>query len=92
MKANNPEIFLIQIKTPDDPETYVKLATGYEIVRRIDMYDCYEEELEVYRINEFGKVDKLEWLGTWHDRDNPLLIELVDSNGNVVFAGYGTDH
>lgn len=92
MKANNPEIFLTQIKIPDDPETYSELLTANEIIGRIDMHDCYDEDLEIFRINEFGKVERLLWYGTWHKFDDPLLIKVVDSNDKVVFFGYGTDH
>lgn len=86
------EKFLVQVKFPDDPEIYSRLMTASEIISRVDMHDYYDEDLEVYRINGFGKVEKLRLFGTWHNFDEPLLIKAEDKNGNVVFSGYGTDH
>ena len=86
------EKFLVQIKLPDDPETYSRLMTGHEIVDRVSMHDCYDEELAVYRVTEFGNIEKIEVYGTWHNMKNPLYIKGVDTRGEIVFDGFGTDH
>lgn len=86
------EKFLVQIKFPDDPEVYSRFMTGYEIVDRVGMYDCYDEELKVYRITEFGNIEEIKVYGTWHNMKNPLYIKGVDSRGEIVFDGFGTDH
>jgi hypothetical protein len=73
-------------------EHYVEMMSGYEIINRIDMSDCYYEELEIYDVG-FGKnPTRLYVRGCWHDFKNPLYIKIVDENGKIYFDGYGTDH
>lgn len=86
------EKFLVQIRFHGDPETYASLMTGNQIIDRVGMYDCYDEELKVYRITEFGNIEEIKVYGTWHDMKNPLYIKGVDSKGEIVFDGFGTDH
>lgn len=71
---------------------YSKLMAGHEIVARVDMYDCYDEELRVHRITKFGNIEEIKIYGTWHDIKNTLYIKGVDPRGEIVFDGFGTDH
>ena len=75
-----------------DEEYYNSIMTDYEIINRIAMWDCYDEEMEIYDI-QFGKnPEKLVIYGTWHDFDNPLYIKVTDKAGKIMFDGYGTNH
>ena len=56
------------------------------------MSDCHDDEIRVFYSPEYGKIEELEVLGTWHDPKEPLLIELVSQNREVICSGYGTDH
>ena len=70
---------------------YADMVTPGEVINHINMQDCTDEEIEVYRVR-FGEApERLNVYGCWHDFDNPLYIKVTDDNG-VVFDGWGTDH
>ena len=83
--------YLVQSRFDDD-EVYTSIQTAGEIIRRIDMTDCSNEELRVYKVDIFGMIEPLEIHGCWHDLKDPLYIKVVDANGNIIFDGHGTDH
>ena len=82
--------YLLQIQI--DGEVFACIRTKAEIIDRIDMLDCTDEELKVYKVDVFGCVEPLEIYGCWHNPKEPLYIKVVDTKGNIVFDGYGTDH
>ena len=87
----NKEYF-VQIRTSDG-ELFNCIKTEKEIIERIDMIDCSGEQIKIYQVDKFGKIEPLKILGCWHNPKNPLLIEIVDDKEeNVIFSGYGTDH
>ena len=75
----------------DDMQYALRLRAD-EIVARKDMSDCTGEELLVYDVSVYGKVEKLTLRGPWGDFKNPLKIWAENTRGEVVFEGYGTDH
>ena len=83
------EKYLMVVRTYDGE--YAEMETEHAIIDHIDMQDCSDEEIKVYRVN-FDGVEELEVHGCWHDFDNPLYIKVTDSNGEIVFDGFGTDH
>lgn len=85
------EKFLVVTRYDDGTES-VSTQTEYKIIDRVDMQDCSNTEIEVYRVKFGEEPEKLTILGTWHMFDDPLYIAVVNKNGNVVFDGYGTDH
>ena len=86
-----PNKYLVQ-SLSDDDVLCTSLRSAAEIISRIDMRDCSNEDIRVFRIDEFGAVEPLEIHGCWHDWHDPLYIKVTDKAGNVVFSGYGTDH
>lgn len=90
--ANYPNRFFVHILHPDDNTYTTTLYTWSQILSFVDMSDCHDDEIRVFYSPEYGKVEELEVLGTWHDKDDPLLIELVNQKGEVIRSGYGTDH
>ena len=84
------EKYLMVVETYDGE--YAEMVTPHEVIDHIDMQDCTDESIEVYRVN-YGKTpEKLNVCGCWHDFDNPLYIKVTDAEGNIVFDGWGTDH
>ena len=69
-------------------EVYGKVCSGNELIAYIDMSDCHCEDYRIYDISVFGQVREVFYKG-WQPR---CLIEIVDSEGNMVLSGYGTDH
>lgn len=85
------ERFLVLTKYDDGVES-VSLQTPWEIINRVDMSDCSNEEIEVYKIAFGQDPEKLKVLGCWHVADDPLYIAVINNNDQVEFDGYGTDH
>lgn len=69
-------------------EMYTKICTETELISYIDMSDCHDEEYRIFDISVFGEVREVFYKG-WQPR---CLIEIADSDGNVVLGGYGTEH
>lgn len=83
----SPKRFLVQ-KMIDD-EVFSRIMTANELIKYIDMNDCYDEKFEIFDCDTvFGSVRKLYYKG-WQPG---CLIEIVDDQNNVVLKGYGTDH
>lgn len=76
----------------DDAEVYTSMQTASEIVSRVDMYDCYDEDIAVWECDTFGELVPLQIHGTWHCLDDPLYIKATRPDGSIAFDGYGTDH
>ena len=83
--------YFTQVRT-DDGSFHNELLTAAEIIHRVSMSDCSEEEFTVFDSAEFGTLIPLNLLGTWHNPNDPLLIKALDPDGHVVFSGYGEDH
>ena len=63
-----------------------------EIFARIDMYDCYDEDLSLWLLTDKGPLP-CDWHGTWHDCNDPLKMSItLRETGNVLDLGWGTDH
>lgn len=79
-------------QTKYESEICCSLQYENEIISRIDMVDCYDDEFLVYDVSKYGKAEQLKVYGCWHNPKKPLYIKVTDSLGKVVFDGYGTDH
>lgn len=88
---NYPDRFFVHI-LHDDNTYSTNVYTWSQILSFVDMSDCHDDEIRVFYSPEYGKIEELEVLGTWHDPKEPLLIELVSQNREVICSGYGTDH
>ena len=82
---------------PDGPDgtvlEYAQVMSAGEIFSEMDMSDCFNIEIDVYRIRPFGKrPEHCRFLGKWHDHDDPEKMEIVGSRGRTLDTGYGTDH
>ena len=64
--------YFVQI-LKSDGELFNCVKTEKEIIDRIDMSDCYGEQIKVYQVDGFGKIEPLEILGCWHNPKNPLF-------------------
>lgn len=72
---------------------YAQIMSAAEIFDEMDMSDCFDIEIDVYRIRPFGKrPEHCRFLGKWHDHDSPLKMKIVSSRGRTLDTGYGTDH
>lgn len=72
--------------------TYINLLNKAEIIKKISMRDCSDEEISIYDVYSYGKVIPLKIHGTWHNPKDPLYIKVTDESGKMVFDGLGTDH
>lgn len=83
--------FLVVTRVGDNVSASMEYADW--ILRYIDMMDCFEyDEIHVYDVRNIGHIEELELHSAWWHPDDPLWLEVVDSKGNLVFGGYGTDH
>ena len=71
------------------------LCTANELFNRMDMADCTDESVKyIYLVTEDGP-KKCYFYGTWCSLSkpfDPLRMEIRDEEGNLLDAGYGTDH
>ena len=71
----------------------VRVMTALEIFDMMDMDDCYDINIDIYEFTTFGEAPVRRcFRGTWSCLDDPLRMEITDESGNVINAGYGTDH
>lgn len=80
------------VQSQIEETTYTSLLRAEEIIERKNMSDCTGEELVVYDISLFGHVEQLTLRGPWSDLSEPLKIWAENTRGEIVFAGYGTEH
>lgn len=83
--------YLVQIRD-EDGYVWSKLETDIEIIDRIGWTDCTNEDLRIYDISEFGKVEKLNIDYPGHDVRDMLKTVVRRENGEVVFCGHVEDH
>lgn len=69
-------------------EVCAKIYTETELISYLDMSDCSDEEYRIYDISVFGEVKEVFYKG-WQPN---CLIEVIDSDGNIIVRGYGTEH
>lgn len=86
-----PFNLFVQILHEDNTFTN-KLYPLSKVIEFVSMSDCHDEEMRVFYPSEYGVLEELQILGTWHDANDPLRIDLVDSRGETIFTGYGEDH
>lgn len=88
--ANGQEIYLVQGIMED--EEFASLMTAKEIFDMMDMDDCYQVRIEIWRLDGIGsEPEKCGFCGTWHDWKDPLKMKIV-CNGETLEVGWGTDH
>ena len=73
-------------------EEWSKIMTADEIFQMMDMSDCYEISIDLWKINGHGEaLTECCFLGTWSNLKEPLRMEIRSEFG-VEAVGYGTDH
>ena len=77
-----------------DDEVQTKKETGREIIRTMDMADCYGLSILGYVIKVDGDDCKpCVFHGTWSDGNDRLKMWIDDAvTGEVYDVGYGSDH
>ena len=76
-----------------DGEYVPKVETGREIFNRMDMSDCYDITIVRLWLIKGDYITSARFLGTHHDRNENLKMEIVDTiTGEVFDIGYGNDH
>ena len=78
--------FLVQ--RTDGIDYWSSLMTESELIGYINMSDCHDETWKIYDVSVYGKVEPIFYAGWQPD----CLIEFINSRGQVVVSGYGTDH
>lgn len=77
----------------DQEERAVAMKSAHEIFELMDMSDCYDVDIDIWEITEFGeRPEHRNFLGTWTHYHDPLRMEITDDDGNVLATGYGTDN
>lgn len=84
--------YLVQCRNYNTGENGVSLENTKDIINRIDLLDCYNEEILIFDVSSYDKIEKLKIHGLWHNPDNPLYIKVTNLKGEILFDGYGTDH
>lgn len=79
--------------TFDREEYFWSIKTATEIFDRMDMADCSDEEIaHIYLLPENGDPPiECAFHGVWHDFDDTLKM-VIETGGQVIAVGYGTDH
>lgn len=74
-----------------DGEEWSKIMTAAEIFEMMDMSDCYDIDIDVWKINGWGQaLTECCFLNCWHDPSDPLKMQIRWVGG--METGYGTDH
>jgi len=77
----------------DGEEIYINTITENDLLYRIDMSDCIDYEYDIFYFDITERQFKKAIIkGIWHYGNNPLYIEVLDQNNNILTSGYGTDH
>ena len=69
-----------------------KIMTGDEIFRMMDMEDCYDISIDVWKIKGYGEAPvACSFLGKWFNSKDPQRMEIRSEHG-VEAVGYGVEH
>ena len=74
-------------------EYFWSIKTSSDIFQRMDMADCTGEEIVHLSLLPDDGYLPIECVfhGVWHDFNDPLKM-VIESGGQEVAVGYGTDH
>jgi hypothetical protein len=86
------ETMFIMVERDKEEIIGISTVTKNEIIVSIDFSDCYPFECYIYYLDEKDMQFKQVKIKAWHDSGDPLCIEVLDQNNNVLLSGYGTDH
>lgn len=85
--------YLVCIEGEDD--SFWKIMTASELFHRMDISDCTNESvLFIFLLLKYG-LEKCRFYGSWCSKSEPfepLRMEIWNSDGELLDAGYGTDH
>lgn len=74
-----------------DGEEYSKIMTPAEIFNMMDMEDCYDIKIDLWKINGYGEaLTPCQFFGKWTCGD-PQRMEIRSASG-IESVGYGTEH
>lgn len=69
-----------------------KIMTAAEIFDMMDMEDCYEVHIDIWKINGYGEaLTECGFLGKWMFTGDPQRME-IRSDAGIEDVGYGTEH
>lgn len=89
-QIRNPKFI---VKYVDDESSYLMIQTDEEIFSKMDMADASNTRIDAIRLYEPDRfLEICRFYGVWHNLDDPRRMEIRDEDGNVISAGYGTDH
>lgn len=81
------------VKCLSDGDSWFKVMSANEIFDMMDMSDCYDIEIHIFRIGDFYEpIEPCTFHGAWSDLDDPLKMWITDCEGEILSVGYGTDH
>ena len=74
-------------------EEWSKIMTAAEIFDMMDMEDCYEVHIDIWKINGYGEaLTECCFLGKWcFGPKDPQRMEIRSDDG-IEEVGYGTEH
>ena len=74
-------------------EEWSKVMSADEIFQMMDMQDCAQIDIDVWKINGYGEaLSECQFLGVWSfGAKDPLRMEIRSMDG-IEAVGYGTDH
>ena len=83
------------VNAVSEGEEWSRIMSADEIFRMMDMDDCYDISIDIWRINGYGEaLTECQFLGTWvaGGHKDPLRMEIRSVDKGVEAFGYGTDH
>lgn len=72
-------------------EEWSKVMSAAEIFNMMNTADCYDIEIDVWRINGYGQaLSECSFCGKWHDSKDPQKMVIIGDG--IRETGYGTEH
>lgn len=69
-----------------------KIMTAAEIFDLMDMSDCYQVDIDIWKINGYGEaLTECGFIGKWMFKGDPQRMEIRAMDG-AIEVGYGTEH
>lgn len=69
-------------------EVCQSIFSEVQLISYLDMFDCYDGEFKIFDVSAFGQFKEVFYSGWLPNR----FIKIIDSDGNIVASGFGTDH
>lgn len=87
---NTEKKFLVNGMT--EGEEWSKIMTAREIFEHMNMSDCYDIKMDIWKINGYGEaLTECGFMGKWMFKGDPQRMEIRSDEG-IEAVGYGTEH